>query len=127
MVEKEQNKSVKNLNILLIITILIVYSTNVKNMTTGHYQNIKYLIINALKYDSFSDLKGTRKHFILNVLFCFLSIKGNINFLQSSRFSAFCEQFFRIHPENRFNFLEFNLSFVSSSNFEMNVLFFANN
>jgi hypothetical protein len=39
-----------------------------------------------------------------------LSIKDKINFLQLSRFSAFCEQFFRIHlssqarSENKLNF-----------------------
>jgi hypothetical protein len=48
MVEKEQNKSVENLDISLIITIFIVYLTNVKNMTIGNHQSIKSLIINAL-------------------------------------------------------------------------------
>ena len=72
----------------------------------------KLLIISTLKCDSFSNLKRTRKHFILNVLLCFLSIKGKINFLQLSQFSSFCEQFFRIHFENRFNFKCFNLSLV---------------
>jgi hypothetical protein len=87
-------------------------------MTTGNYQSIKSLIINALKCDSYSTLKKTRKHFILNVLLCFLSIKGKINFLQLSRFSSFCEQFFRIHFENRFNFQGFNLSLISSVAFD---------
>jgi hypothetical protein len=113
MVEKEQNKSIKNLDILLIISIFIVYLTNVKNMTTGNYKSIKSLIINVLKCDSFSALKGTRKQFILNVLLCFLGVKGKTNFLQLSWFSTFCEQFFRIHFENRFNFQGFNLSLVS--------------
>jgi hypothetical protein len=43
-----------------------------------------------------------------------LSIKGKINFLQLLRFSTFCEQFFRIYFENRFNFQGFNLSLVST-------------
>jgi hypothetical protein len=114
MVEKEQNKSVENLDILLIISIFIVYFTNVKIMTTGNHQSIKSLIINALKCNSFSILKRTRIQFIINVFLCFLSIKGKINFLQLSRFSTFCEQFFRIHFENRFNFQGFNLPLVST-------------
>ena len=124
MIEKEQNRSVKNLDKLLIISIFIAYSTNVKIMTTSNYSSIKLLIISALKCDSFSTLKRTRKHFILNVLLCFLSIKGKINFLQLSRFSSFCEQFFRIHFENRFNFKCFNLSLVSTLEIKESIVAF---
>jgi hypothetical protein len=49
MIEKEQNKSIKNLDKLLIISIFIVYLTNVKSMTTGNHQSVKSLIINILK------------------------------------------------------------------------------
>jgi hypothetical protein len=58
--------------------------------------------------NEFSALKESRKQFILNVLLCFLSIKGRINFLQLSRFSKYCEQYFRINFENKFNFQDFN-------------------
>jgi hypothetical protein len=40
----------------------------------------------------------------LNTLLCFSSIKGKTNFLQLSWFPTFCEQFFGIRFENRFNF-----------------------
>jgi len=44
---------------------------------------------------------------------CYLSIKGKINFLQLSRFSEYCEQYFRINFENRFNFQKFNFTLIS--------------
>jgi len=124
MIKKEQNKLVEDLGKLLIINIFIACFTNVKNMTTSKHPIIISLIISALKHDSFSTLKSTRKFFILNVLLCFLSIKGKINFLQLSRFSIFCKQFFRIHFENRFNFKGFNLSLVSTLEMKESIVAF---
>jgi hypothetical protein len=49
MIEKEQNKLVENFNKLLIISIFMVYLTNIKNMTTSNYSSIKSLIISVLK------------------------------------------------------------------------------
>lgn len=61
----------------------------------------------------FLTLKESRKQFIANVLLLFLSIKkGRINFLQLSRFSENCEQYFRINFENKFNFQDFNLKLI---------------
>ena len=77
-------------------------------MSINKLPNAKSLIINALYSSEFSTLKDNRKQFILNVLLCFLSIKGKINFLQLSRFSKYCEQYFRINFENKFNFQDFN-------------------
>ena len=68
----------------------------------------KLLIINILESSVFVELSKVRKNFILSVLCLFLSIKGRINFLQLSRYSDFCEQYFRIHFENLFNFSYFN-------------------
>ena len=68
----------------------------------------KSLIINTLWLSVFVELSKARKNFILSVLCLFLSIKGRINFLQLSRYSDFCEQYFRIHFENLFNFAYFN-------------------
>ena len=93
-------------------------------MATSNYPNIKQLIINVLKSDSFSMLKNTRKNFVLNVFLCFLGIKGKINFLQLSRFSDSCEQYFRIQFENRFNFQKFNLTLISSLDIEKSVIAF---
>jgi len=42
-----------------------------------------------------------------------LSIKGRINFLQLSRFSEHCEQYFRINFEKKFNFQNFNLALIA--------------
>jgi Transposase DDE domain len=70
------------------------------------------LIYNALESDKFLTLKESRKQFIANVLLLFLSIKGRINFLQLSRFSKNCEQFYRINFENKFNFEDFNLKLI---------------
>lgn len=39
-----------------------------------------------------------------------LSIKDRINFLQIARLSEYCEQYFRIKFENKFNFQHFNLT-----------------
>ena len=93
-------------------------------MAISNYPNIKQLIISVLKSSSFSMLKGARKQFVLNVFLCFLSVKGKINFLQLSRFSDFCEQYFRIHFENRFNFQSFNLSLISSLEIKESIIAF---
>lgn len=77
-------------------------------MTNNKLQNARLLVINTLYSSEFSALKDNRKQFILNVLLCFLSIKGRINFLQLSRYSKYCEQYFRINIENKFNFQVFN-------------------
>ncbi len=82
-------------------------------MSISEYPNIKYLIFSALKSGEFSGLKEVRKKFIINILLCFLSIKGRINFLQLSRFSDNCEQYFRINFENKFNFQNFNLALIA--------------
>lgn len=81
-------------------------------MSINKLPNAKSLIINVLDSNEFSSLKESRKRFILNVLLCFLSIKGRINFLQLSRFSKYCEQYFRINFENKFNFQDFNLRLI---------------
>jgi hypothetical protein len=77
-------------------------------MSINKLPNAKSLVVSTLYSNEFSVLKESRKQFILNVLLCFLSIKGRINFLQLSRYSKYCEQYFRIHFENKFNFQEFN-------------------
>ena len=70
------------------------------------------LIYNTLESDKFLTLKESRKQFIANTLLLFLSIKGRINFLQLSRFSKNCEQFYRINFENKFNFEDFNIKLI---------------
>jgi hypothetical protein len=87
-------------------------------MSTSEYPNVRSLIMSVLKSDKFSRLKEARKRFIFNVLICFLSIKGRINFLQLSRFSGHCEQYFRINFENRFNFQDFNLRLIPGRKIE---------
>jgi hypothetical protein len=82
-------------------------------MSISEYPNAKYIIINILKSDKFSKLKEVRKQFIIKVLMSFLSIKGRINFLQLSRFTQHCEQYFRINFENKFNFQDFNLALIA--------------
>jgi hypothetical protein len=82
-------------------------------MTNNRYPNIRSLIINAFpKCTHLKNLKECRQKFIINVLILFSSIKGKINFLQMSRFSNKCEQYFRINFENKFNFQDFNLSVI---------------
>jgi hypothetical protein len=53
-----------------------------------------------------------RKEFFTSVLCLFLSIKGKINFLQLSRYSASCEQRYRQNFEKPFDFLAFNTALV---------------
>jgi len=82
-------------------------------MTNNSYPSIKSLIYNVLSNSvDLNKLKECRKNFIINVLTCFSSIKGKINFLQMERFSGKCEQYFRINFENKFNFQDFNLTMI---------------
>lgn len=81
-------------------------------MPSNEHPNAISLIYSTLESDKFSTLKESRKLFIANVLVLFLSIKGRINFLQLSRFSKNCEQYFRINFENKFNFQDFNLKLI---------------
>ena len=81
-------------------------------MSINKHQNAISLIYSTLESDKFLTLKESRKQFIANVLLLFLSIKGRINFLQLSRFSKNCEQFYRINFENKFNFQDFNLKLI---------------
>jgi len=84
-------------------------------MINNSYPNVKSLIISTLsRISDFKTLKECRKNFIVNVLTCFSSIKGKINFLQMERFSNKCEQYFRINFENAFNFQMFNLSLIKT-------------
>ncbi len=53
-----------------------------------------------------------RKQFIAHTLWLFASIKGRINFLQLERFSKFCEQYFRIGSQKKFDFLAFNTALL---------------
>lgn len=82
-------------------------------MKTSEHPNANNLINNILSSSVFSNVKQTRKRFILHLLMCFLSIKGKINFLQLARFSRQCEQYFRINFENIFNFQQFNFRLIS--------------
>ena len=89
------------------------FSSICKAMTNNSYPNIKLLIINALSNcANFKSIKECHRKFIMNVLTCFLSIKGKINFLQMERFSNKCEQYFRINFENKFNFQGFNMAMI---------------
>lgn len=45
--------------------------------------------------------------------YVFLSIKDRIKFLQFSRFSKYCEQYFRINFENKFNFQAFHPALIT--------------
>ena len=66
------------------------------------------LINSALSTCSFSKMNQPRKNFILYTLYLFASIKGRINFLQLGRFGKYCEQYFRIGFQWKFDFLSFN-------------------
>jgi len=81
-------------------------------MSINKHPNAISLIYSTLESERFLTLKESRKQFIANVLLLFLSIKGRINFLQLSRFSENCEQYFRINFENKFNFQDFNLKLI---------------
>jgi hypothetical protein len=93
-------------------------------MYTSEYPNIKSIIINTLEGSRFSNLKQARKQFIIILLMSYLSIKGKINFLQLSRFSRYCEQYFRIHFENIFAFQDFNLSLIGMQKIKESIIAF---
>jgi len=93
-------------------------------MTNNSYPNIKSLTNSVLaKSTVYQTLKVCRQNFIINVFICFMSIKGRINFLQMERYTEKCEQYFRIHFENRLNFPGFNLSLIKEKVSECIVAF----
>jgi len=93
-------------------------------MTSNSYPNIKSLIYNVLASSTaFQTLKECRQKFIINLLLCFSSIKGRINFLQMERYTEKSEQYFRIHFENKLNFQGFNLSLIKEKVSECIVAF----
>jgi hypothetical protein len=92
-------------------------------MTDNRYPNIKSLIYSVLEKSKLNNLKDCRKKFIVCALSCFASIKGKINFLQMERFSDKCEQYFRIHFENKINFQDFNLTMIKDKITECVVAF----
>lgn len=77
-------------------------------------RNVKLLIINVLRNNSFKTLNKSRKKFIKNVFISFLSIKGRINFLQLERFGEYSESTYRTHFEEKFDFFEFNKHLIKS-------------
>jgi len=72
-------------------------------------QNVKRIIIRILQSSSFLDVKKVRKAFIISVFWHVLIIKGKITFNQFGRFSQYREQSCRIHFEQEFYFLSFNI------------------
>ena len=115
----------KNLDNTLIISIFtgLIHKIR-KQMTNNSYPNIKSLINSVLtKSTAFQTLKECRQNFITSVFICFMSIKGKINFLQMQRYTEKCEQYFRIHFENRTNFQDINLSLIKEKVSECIVAF----
>lgn len=88
------------------------YSIIIRIMIPKVNQDAKLLIISMLQKCSFSKLNKVRKDFIINVLWCFLSIKGKIIFLQLERFSSNCEQTYRNQFQKTFDFLTFNKELI---------------
>jgi len=70
----------------------------------------KYPLIKAL--NKMKGLNKCRKKFVIDIVNLFLSIKGNINFLQLERFSQGCEQGYRNQFEKSFDFMSLNKELV---------------
>ncbi len=73
------------------------------------------LSFNSLIYSvlsKVSDFNKSRKDFIIEIMFLFISISGRKNFSQFGRYGDFGEQRYRIQFEKQFNFLEFNKEIV---------------
>jgi len=77
-------------------------------MITKVKQGFIALTYSVLSSETFSKMNKTRKYFIAHTLWLFASVKGRINFLQLERYSKFCEQYFRIGFQKKFDFLSFN-------------------
>ena len=92
-------------------------------MNPSHYQNVKSLIYGVLENAAFDNLKDCRKKFIANILNLFAGVKGRINFLQMSRFSGQCEQYFSINFENKFSLQHFSRSMIKDKITECVVAF----
>ena len=60
-------------------------------MTFKVNQDIKMLVISIFQNNTFDKPNQVRKRFIINVLWCFLSINSKVYFLQLERFSSNCE------------------------------------
>jgi hypothetical protein len=90
------------------ISILKDYPHNFLSMTPKVNSMVKSHIYNILDNCIFNKLNKTRKDFVISVLWHILSIKGKINFMQLGRFSPYCEQTYRNHFENKFDFFSFN-------------------
>lgn len=88
----------------LVISKLDDYSVIIRIIISKVNQDAKLLIISMLHKYLFSKLNKVRKDFIINVLWCFLSIKGKNFFLQLERFSSNCEQTYRNQFQNRLIF-----------------------
>ena len=75
-------------------------------------KSVNTLINKALLNQSFLKMNKPHKYFIVSTLLFFACIKGRINFLQLERFIKFCEQYFRIGFQKKFDFLSFNTTFI---------------
>ena len=73
------------------------------------------LINKAIQDKSYAKMNNPHKYFISNTLWEFASIKGRINFLQLGRFGKFCEQYFRINFQKKFDFLSFNTTLIKEN------------
>lgn len=75
------------------------------------YIKLNVFINNILSISALSINKAYKKFFV-DVMLLFLSISGNINFLQLERYSNYCEQRYRQQFEKKFNFMVFNSNLV---------------
>ena len=87
-------------------------------------QKVKCLIIRLLESDSLNKVSNQRKNIISVVLWHYLGIKGRINFLQLERYSGICEQTFRNHFEQSFDFMAFNTEMINSIDLKDRVIAF---
>lgn len=69
------------------------------------------MLINSV-LNKVSVLNKSRKDFIIEIMFLFISISGRKNFSQFGRYGDFKEQRYRIQFEKQFNFLEFNKEII---------------
>lgn len=75
-------------------------------MTIREHKPYKTLISSMI--DKMSNINQWRRSFIIETLILFMSIRGQINFLQLARYGKYKEQRYRQQFEKPFDFLAFN-------------------
>ena len=100
---------------MIVIYLSYFLSQSLQSMIINAKKVFIVLINNAIQNKSYTKMNNPHKFFISNTFWGFASIKGRINFLQLGWFGKFCEQYFRINVQKKFDFLSFNTTLIKEN------------